>query len=318
MNDTSLRWYWLGLSALGVLVGYLVTLSQSPVVGTLLPLLFALIAGVSSFVLGKTNFRSAESIQKIKYWGVGFFAFSVAFVVSSGSCIFLINTLARPQSQNITLIGVEPHAALELVGLRRKLQILGATQDEQVQLLESAKKRLSPQTTDGEKVADFVRQFAPIGQALSNELDASAADSSKLPEDIRKNLFSARAVVKATVPVLEAWLTPGQKTLQIAGVRLILSANEKVINELLGSAGGGDEILAISSRPQLVGALFQAKAMLDNNPPTLDQTRPLQADDLSSVDKLTELLLSGKITENQLFRGIAEARPPSSWSGEGV
>jgi len=95
MDKITLRWHWLGLGALGLLVGYFVALSESPVVGTLLPLLFGVIAGASAFVLGKTNFSNQEEASQIRYWGIGFFSFSVAVLVAASLGIYVKNLVYR-------------------------------------------------------------------------------------------------------------------------------------------------------------------------------------------------------------------------------
>lgn len=51
----AIRWYMLGFALLGGAVGYFAGSSQSPVIGTILPLLFGLIGGASGLYLAKID-----------------------------------------------------------------------------------------------------------------------------------------------------------------------------------------------------------------------------------------------------------------------
>lgn len=306
MNDTTLKWHWLGLGALGFLVGYFVALSESPVVGTLLPLLFGVIAGINGFVLGKTNFESAESLKKVKYWGMGFFAFSLAIFLSSILGLVVKNAITNHDETSIDLSQIEAHTATDLVGLRRRLQILGASMTEQTQIIERAKQQALLAHSSTENVKELLTRFLPAAKELDSALNHSLKSGVNWTEDTSKLLMTLSAVTKSTIPVLNEWNSSQNSSLGLEGIRLILLTTNSAVSNLLGASSSPEteQLLELSKDTTVVGSLFQVKALLDRNINDAfmesDKSNPY-----TEVDKLTELLVSGKVTQSNLYKLFA-------------
>src|SRR6266567_638808 len=79
----ALRWFLIGLGLVGLTVGYLAGSSRSPVIGTLLPLLFGLIGGVGGFYLGSVDFSSPQTPARLRLLDIALTVFVLPLLFGS-------------------------------------------------------------------------------------------------------------------------------------------------------------------------------------------------------------------------------------------
>jgi hypothetical protein len=72
---SSLRWFLIGFGLVGLAVGYLAGSSNSPVLSTLLPLLFGLIGGAGGFYLSGVDFSLPQTLARLRLLGIALTVF---------------------------------------------------------------------------------------------------------------------------------------------------------------------------------------------------------------------------------------------------
>jgi hypothetical protein len=242
--------YYIGITALGVLIGFLAGGSSTPVVGALLPLLFALVGGASGFYVAKANLTATASRARIAQIGLILTLFSAAVLLATlyGALLRTGNTvsallapLGEPRGGEIDAAGIDPTDAAHLIAIRSKLSKLGASVNEVDSILKSILAKpsqlpapnkdtldsLSKQTLD---LYDKIYSSRPVatGTAADLSLGASGLDLSVLADATLLSQLSgqldddtARAVVIVTIKDLkdrihdfiykEVTFTPSQK-----------------------------------------------------------------------------------------------------------
>ncbi len=80
---SALRWYLSGFSLLGGAVGYFAGSSQSPIIGTLLPLLFGLIGGAGGLYLMRAELDRPEVMFRLRILGKALTWFIILTLVGS-------------------------------------------------------------------------------------------------------------------------------------------------------------------------------------------------------------------------------------------
>jgi hypothetical protein len=65
-----MAWYLAGFGGIGLLTGLFTGMSNSPVVGTVLPLLFSLIVGTGGVYLASADFSSELGRLRFRFLGV--------------------------------------------------------------------------------------------------------------------------------------------------------------------------------------------------------------------------------------------------------
>ncbi|MDH5230804.1 MAG: hypothetical protein OEY38_12130 [Gammaproteobacteria bacterium] len=319
MDNITLRWHWLGLGALGLLVGYFVALSESPVVATLLPLLFGVIAAASAFILGKTNISKPDEAEKIKIWGIGFFSFSVAVLGAASLGLLLKNMVYDKNSAPLNIAGINAQLSTELISLRKQLQILGASSEEQTAIIGQAKLDWLSQSSVEDNKKALLKSFVPAATNLQKALNLYLQKNTQKDEETLDILKKLSTLTNSTLPVLEEWTNGQPSSLGGEGLQVILLANESLIDELLGSNNDPEarHLLNMGADKLLVGSLFQVKGLL-NRQFTNKMTGVNNQPSYSDANKMTELLISGKLTQRQFSRLLADTNSPSIWSNGGV
>ena len=312
-NKRAFHWHWVGLSSIGLSVGYFVTLSASPVVATLLPLLFGAIAGVSGFILGKTDFSKPESVEKIHYWGVGFFAFSVSLIISSIASMYVANSVFSSDDSEIIPSGISSSEVVELVALRKKLKILGASSAEQKSILALELKQLkTAEKPDSSLLEGYVREFIPLVTDLISSLQGLTISD----EELKNNVDELKIVLGSGSTLLQGWKEgDGSNTaLKKDGVVLMLGLIKSSINSVLGVYSENVDasvLVKLSGEPKVISLLLQAKAYLLNAPSKRSDVASYGARPayVGEAEKLVELLVTNKspddLQPNIPFRVIA-------------
>jgi hypothetical protein len=80
---SSLRWYSAGFALLGGAIGYMAGASQTPVVATLLPLLFGLIGGAGGIYLARADLSRHATHVRLIAIGKSLAAFVVLLLIGS-------------------------------------------------------------------------------------------------------------------------------------------------------------------------------------------------------------------------------------------
>jgi len=146
----SLRWYMFGLALLGGAVGYFAGTSQSPVIGTLIPLLFGLIGGVGGLYLAKLDFESSATYLRLKILGkalvffILFTLFGSAYGISLRTQISIWSFvspkifLPAPDTVLQEVLVKDTKKAMEIILLRARIRALGASVEEERAILKGA------------------------------------------------------------------------------------------------------------------------------------------------------------------------------------
>jgi hypothetical protein len=178
----ALVWYGVGTVLIAVYIGAAAGLSRSPVIGTLLPMLFSVIGGVGGLYLAKTDLEGSALARRTKRVGifVALLAVSVmagsiygisvrtgsglrSFVPSLGGQSVDTASTILPESDSAFVF---PAGALELGALRLRLRALGFTAQEQKRILEAARYELFERVPDFELIA-YLRRTADSALATS-------------------------------------------------------------------------------------------------------------------------------------------------------
>jgi hypothetical protein len=144
------RWYTFGFALLGAAVGYFAGSSQSPVIGTLLPLLFGLVGGAGGLYLARIDFDDAKSCIRLEILGKSLAFFIVCALLGSAYGIslrtqrsvwsFISPSIFLPESES-TLpdsVSKDPRRAMRVLLLRARVRALGASLEEERSILNGA------------------------------------------------------------------------------------------------------------------------------------------------------------------------------------
>ena len=127
-----------GMASLGVLIGLFVAWSASPIAQIALPLIFGIIGGASGFSVTTMDVTKPNNVSKLKLLGQSLAAFSLACIVGVVVGIAIRPTLNAFDSprHNIELAGdKKPETMIKQIVLRKKLELVGASEDEIASLL---------------------------------------------------------------------------------------------------------------------------------------------------------------------------------------
>lgn len=154
MPRSALRWYMLGFGLLGGAVGYFAGSSQSPVIGTLIPLMFGMIGGAGGLYLARLDFESSTAYFRLEILGKSLVLFILFTLLGSAYGIslrtqrniwsFISPSIFLPKSDTALPEAVlkDPRKAMEIVLLRARIRALGASLDEEKAILQGAAKSM--------------------------------------------------------------------------------------------------------------------------------------------------------------------------------
>jgi hypothetical protein len=240
---SAMRWYMLGFTLLGFAVGYFAGSSQSPVIGTLLPLLFGLVGGTGGLYLARADIYEPKTMARIRILGKVLALFIIFTVLGSYYGIalrteqsiwsFFSLKMFVPESE-IKLpdsAKSDPRKAIELAMLRARIRALGAPRGEEREILQRAAQLMD--------VTDYV----------SSDTADSLQKLASLTRDTKKNLTDAlnQNPYENTSKSLEAgWRSANQLNLTLGAfaedyVKMAeaLSEGEQITSFLVKQAIGG-------------------------------------------------------------------------------
>jgi len=194
-SRSALRWYLFGFSLLGVAVGYFAGSSQSPVIGTLLPLLFGLVGGAGGLYLTRVDLERPEIIARLRIIGKALTLFIIFALMGSIYGISLrtersILSFFSPrifQTETRYEIPVstqgDPKKAIEIVMLRARIRSLGVSLDEERYILQRANKLMEETDYVPTDAASSLRRLETLAnramEDLTNTLRAHPRETGK-------------------------------------------------------------------------------------------------------------------------------------------
>lgn len=140
------RWFLVGFGLIGISAGFFAGTSVTPVIGTLLPLVFGLLGGSGGFYLAGANLASTETALRLRLLGIALTTFAVLLIAGSVYGVMLRTGLSLksfvPRSlivpdegADLGLDGLSSPKALQLMLTRARLKALGASDAEQAAIL---------------------------------------------------------------------------------------------------------------------------------------------------------------------------------------
>ena len=178
----ALRWFLIGFGLVGLAVGYLAGSSSSPVIGTLLPLLFGLVGGVGGFYLGSVDFSSPQTPARLRLLGIALTVFVLPLLFGSAYGELLRTGLGIPNffpkflfvgRKAVWLPSLDekgPAEAVELAVMRSRLTALGTSEQEQAVILERLAKVQDQQVHAGVVSLEQLAKFAAQAQVALQEV----------------------------------------------------------------------------------------------------------------------------------------------------
>lgn len=180
-------WYAGGLAVVGLASGFFAGSSRTPVIGTLLPLLFALIGGTSGIYIANADLTAPALAERLRLIGRALACFGIACVAGSAVGIVLRLHYEAPYRSN-ELASVwhgRTQEALQLAALRTKLRMLGVSPEEQTAILKAAGRALDDgaSTIPAEHVKEIAAQARQLQAELQSIKQRTRAAKAQIPED---------------------------------------------------------------------------------------------------------------------------------------
>ena len=192
--ERALWWYAAGLAIVGLASGFFAGASHTPIVGTLLPLLFALIGGGSGVYVANADLTAPSIAMRLQWLGRALGLFGIACLVGSGAGISLRLHHEVPPDRNalLTVWHGNTHDGVELAALRAKLRMLGASSAEEDFVLRAAARTINDaaRPIPPEHVRELVAETRQLKTDLKQLRDKSATSGTPVPEDA-DNLVTA-------------------------------------------------------------------------------------------------------------------------------
>jgi hypothetical protein len=242
------------MGTLGALLGVWIAWSQSPIVVTVLPLLFGVIGGAGGYSLLKMDFSKPQNQEKIRVIGLGFGTLCLACL------IFMITAMiARPFLREFTAQSefdiTGSTSPLRALTMRARLQILGATGKEIRFILKPQPTRISAkdQITSIEGDAkEYIKAYDTIAENDRAALEVGYQEFSPKAIAVWCKLFLAE----------EGTLSDNDKNIDQERAFLLI---DRLSNIKIGAAPIGFTIEAqqtLSKYPTLLSARIKLMATL--------------------------------------------------------
>lgn len=210
---TSVIWYVLGISIVGLACGFFTGGSSTPVVSTILPLLFALVAGSSGLYIATANLNEPFASWRMLWLGRLFVVFGFACLLGAFGGIYARLATTQPaQADDLLRFGKgSTRDQVELAALRSKLRILGLTRNEQAAVLQIAAQELAEAASPmpSTQVQVLVAQGEALLKALRTSQKLSEQHGSPVPEEINNLVTSLEDFSNRARPWLKLGMPRG-------------------------------------------------------------------------------------------------------------
>jgi hypothetical protein len=200
----ALWWYAAGLATIGLTSGFFAGASHTPIVGTLLPLLFAVVGGTSGVYLANADLSNPVAVTRFRWLGRSLGVFGLGCLIGSavGIPLRLGYSHQSGEDQLAMIWHGKTEDALQLAALRSKLQLLGVSPKEQEVVLRAAVADINDAARP--IPAERVRQVSTQARALFEQLSALRASAAKsspaVPEDANKLISALELFYHQTQP----------------------------------------------------------------------------------------------------------------------
>lgn len=302
IKNVNLNWFIVGFGLLGVAIGYFVGFSATPVIGILLPLLFALIGGFGGvYLLTKGNLGSPQVKQQLNFMGKLYLVFSLCIIFSSAIALYL----QKPNSNKGVLLipfieNTTPKDAFKLLALRLRLEVLGASEEEQKYILSKSSTYITYGPSSNDEITKYLRT---IGQESSNCLDVIKPDIHLVDEGLKNsdqkpvNLNDLIAMLKINEVILPFWSEKIEQGDEIPTsiIEERIQHTKYIVDQFLNFKYGDNLSLYWSSTNEnLIKALAQLQIDLHKNQPLFSKkTIP----NIPEVDTTESELIMNLITK---------------------
>jgi hypothetical protein len=296
-------WYLVGLASFGVAIGFFAGLSSTPIVAVLLPLIFGLIGGAGGFYLAQAEISSDQGKVRLRLLGQALAVFSMAVVVATAYAVLVrtgqgvtsllpaIDTPQAPVKEAFDFRGIAPDRSLALVALRKRLQVLGATSEEQEQVLGTVAHGFS-QSDISDELAIGLRSIATAAAKVEVFFSKVSlpADTEEDEGDDSLSLRTLVPLVRMNGQIVLDWakqMASGRSIPRSVAYERVTLLKEKVDTAL----SEGETLKWLTDNPDFYRALTDLQIVL-----TAEQEEifalTLQPDsaEVTSADKLIEML----------------------------
>lgn len=247
---SALRWYLSGFSLLGSAVGYFAGSSQSPIIGTLLPLLFGLIGGAGGLYLTRAELDRPEVIFRLRVLGKALTLFIIFTLVGSVYGISLrternirdfLSPIGLRRKSNLDIsIEDSPMNAVQLAMLRARIRTLGVSLNEEQQIIEGAIKLMETSDYAMTGVASSLNRLEKLALAASDVLTETIREHPCQSESdfLNRSCRSVEVIneyLRAYAGDYNQWATKikNGERIPIAFVKNRLDGLQVTLNELL-------------------------------------------------------------------------------------
>jgi hypothetical protein len=308
----ALFWYWLGTIFLGVLLGMAAGLSQSPVIGILIPLLFSILSSAGGLYLSRADLEAPTFSRRTRIVGVFMVLFAVAVIFGSvygitiRTGVGLRSFLPSWSDSPISLLPgnedefMDPALALELGALRLRLRSLGLTQSEENRTVQSAKFQLSESVPQFSLVTEL-RKVAVVARKTGDHATGALGDKSASEEEkrIAAEIWARTNAIAEDLDAFSGYIERGEGNLVnlYEKVRSGVEATRWIEN-VLGPQGDRGRPMHFLSETELRESSRELRlALLDLNFKVLQRRKQDWMSGTTLTDQIDSLIngLSGRI-----------------------
>lgn len=291
-----------GMASIGALLGIWIVLSESPVVITVLPLIFAIAGGWGGVSLLKLDFSKPGNQQKLRFIGSSVGALCTACIVSMLASIAARPALISMANPASITYAVENHAdPASAIAVRAKLVALGASASEQAAVLASldrpapeAKPLLDSLVKHG---ADYVSTFDEFTPEQKERFSSEGYSG----DAVLKSVLDIRSLLNEISAVRDNFPDKDIISLVRARIGVINYFSNGILHEQ-----AIEEIVRVNApfveaRARLVVALAWMKVG-GNSPGSIPEMKQVD-------EAINALLKTEKAPTDVLWRGLASNTP---------
>ena len=312
IRTRAFRWYLTGTLLVGVAAGLFAGMSASPVVAVLLPLLFGLLGGAAGLYLAAIDLSKPASQEKLRLLGIVITTLMLALIPSAiygvlvrtgASLVSLMPGTTRATQEIDVSPGTDPVQPLELVLLRKRLQLLGASDAEQQKIIALAQATSGRAATREGLIALFRRLAVDAKQArdlFADDLITETRDDRQ--RDAADNLFAFIRRIGGQYEFNANYLSNGA-TVPISSVQKRLSDDRDALGRLVHDSAGANWLL---NHEELRNAVWKLEAKLAEE---ADAAGTSWMSDSRFANALNQFLTTGAGTSERTSSPDPIARP---------
>lgn len=176
--------YSFGLSFVGLALGLFAGGSATPVVATILPLIFGVIGGAGGLYIGVAKLDTPIEAFKLRFIGIAFAAFSISIIIGSlwGTSLrtgkpisSYLPTVVQTAKDSPISTAKNPNEAMALSVLRARLILLDVDEATVRSILKIASKQIAEKRNglDGNRIKRVVDTAEHVGELVRQEIETA-------------------------------------------------------------------------------------------------------------------------------------------------